>query len=320
MAETEGGGSAYVAGAERVRDAAKWLLGAFGAIATVLVAGSQLSSIGALDDGKRLVVAVVAAVVALVGLAAASWLVVDIMLPSAALLPEIAANDALKQKIDLLPELLQGNHSVDNLQRDYELALELRLEAVRKNYSMPPEASDDEVKAAGNLVVVLGQAVQAVEGYAAYKNLDSKLRDNRRLPLFGLAGLVAMAIIVFAWASNPPEKPKPEEAATSLAGLRLDGVSLRGAELAKANLVGISLSGADLRGANLSSTDLRNADLSEADLRGADLSGADMSNTDLTDAQTSGSLLSDVVWSNTSCPDGSQSTDDPEKTCLGHDI
>lgn len=318
MAETDTSGSAYARGAERVRDAAKWLLGAFGAIAAVMVAGSQLSSIGSMDDGKRLLVAILAAVVALAGLAIASWLILDIMLPSASSLTDISP--AIAKEIEDRPELLQGNESVASLKESYIQALQTRLDVVKKNYTIPPGASDVEVKAAGALVVVLGQAVQQVEGYAAYERLDDKLRDTPgRFLIFVLAGVVAAAIVLFAWAANPPEKPESPTSVTSLAGLQLAGASLRGAGLANADLARTSFAGADLRGADLAGASLDSADLSSSDLRGADLSGATLTNTDLTGAQVNGALLSGVVWGNTTCPDGSQSSDDPEATCIGHE-
>ena len=66
----------YQSGADRIRTTATWLTGALAAVATVMLAGTQLSSIGALsfsDDGWRLGAAVVSVVLAVVAVAYAIY-------------------------------------------------------------------------------------------------------------------------------------------------------------------------------------------------------------------------------------------------------
>jgi hypothetical protein len=206
MSQTESPSATYARGAERVREAAKWLLGTFGAIATVLVAGSQLSSIGSLKGGGRLVVAILAAAIALIGLGIAAWLILDIMLPSRASLRDVVLNEPTNKLAERYPELLHGLPTVEKLREEYTAALKKRLDVVKKNYHFPQGASDDEVKAAANWVIFLGQTVGEVEGVTAYLALESKLRNpRRRLFLFLLAAVIAGGIIIFAWAANPPE-------------------------------------------------------------------------------------------------------------------
>jgi Pentapeptide repeats (8 copies) len=319
MSQSEAATSSYARGAERVRDAAKWLLGAFGAIATVLIAGTQLSSIGSLNGSGRLVLAIVAAVVALIGLGVAAWLALDIMMPSPASLQEVVSKEPKNKLAETHPELLQGFDSVEDLKNDYVAALKTRKDTVEKHYQMPPLASADEVKAAGNLVQVIGQAVQEVEGITAYIALESKLRDpGRRGRLFFLAAAVAAGIMLFAWAANPPET-EPQGVAPDLSGLQLDDVSLAGAQLENANLERASFEDSDLRGADLTNANLTNATLTTADLRGAELQDADLTNADLTGAMLAGAHLGGVTWANTTCPDGSLSDEDPTLTCVGHD-
>ncbi len=106
-------------------------------------------------------------------------------------------------------------------------------------------------------------------------------------------------------------------------GCDLQGVVLRGANLAKASLAGVILYNADLRysdlgTANLSKADLRKATLCGADLRGANLRGvdlrearlisanlrhADLSGANLTDARNANS--SGAKFCNTTMPNGS---------------
>jgi Pentapeptide repeats (8 copies) len=325
MAESGASESAYSRGADRVRDAAKWLLAAFGAIATVLVAGSQLSSIGELDDGKRLTVAILGVVLALVGLGVASWLVLDIMMPSFASLSDVVRIDDKRESKQKLarryPELLHGYDSLAKLKKDYQRALKDRREKAFGNYKMPPTVSDDEVKAAGNRVVVIGQAVEAVENITAFQSLEDKLRrPARRVWLFALAAVVALGIGLFAWAAHPPEtQAEPQQAPVSLSGLHLVHSSLVGAQLPGVNLQRTWLIAADLRGANLEAANLTGARLRDADLRGVDLTGANLTDANLRGARLQRALVTGAVWANTTCPDGTKSDMDADKTCTKHE-
>jgi hypothetical protein len=329
---------AVAKGVDRVREAAKWLIGAFAAIGGVLIAGSQLSSLGGLEGG-RLLLAVLAAVLALVGLALAIWLVFDIMLPSQATLHDLVeAERRGDQGLGTIardhPELLQGySKKVAGLQSSYRAALIQRRRALEGNYQTPPTVSDDEVLRANNRVTSIGYAVDAVLSVAVYLALDRKLRSqSRKWLLFAAALGTAVAIIGFVFAANPPQDD--EAGGDTTAGLQLDGAllpnaSLAGQDLSNANLEATTLSdadlraadlrdatitnarweGADLRGANLNGADLRNSDLSQADLRGADLSEADLTNADLAEADLAHAKMSGITWSNTTCPDGALSED-----------
>jgi hypothetical protein len=84
MNASAGGSDNLEKAAERLRDAAKWLIGAFGAVAAVIFAGLTASNLGKLTTetpGHRLTLALVGAVVAIVGIAYA--LAVAIRLASA---------------------------------------------------------------------------------------------------------------------------------------------------------------------------------------------------------------------------------------------
>jgi uncharacterized protein YjbI with pentapeptide repeats len=70
-----------------------------------------------------------------------------------------------------------------------------------------------------------------------------------------------------------------------------------------ANLTGSNLTKANLSGANLSGANLTNANLTGANLKGANLHTA---------------TLTGVIWNNTTCPDGTNSSSNVGKTCVGH--
>lgn len=75
------------------------------------------------------------------------------------------------------------------------------------------------------------------------------------------------------------------------AALDLDGVSLRGTDLADQRLPGIDLAGVDLRHARLAGCDLAGARLAGADLEAADLRRADLRGADLAGARLQGARL-----------------------------
>ena len=305
----------FQASGDRMRETAKWLAAIFGAIAGVLIAGTQLSSMGSLPVGPRLYAAIGGASLALVGILVVIWFLLDIMLPSQIALDEI--NDARrsdkrsdKKKKDLA-RFLESNTSVlapysslDALLDTYTKDLNARQKALDKYYSCLSEKRDeDDEEVKKREVAAKGATTRASQsdrkvGYVA--KLLSAEQQRRRFgtgqkvaALLG-ASVVALGIGVFAWAANPGEDDSAD--GPELAGATLSEAGLTGADFANANLAGAKLNDANLVGADLSGADLSDADLSGADLRGAD--------------------LDDVTWSNTTCPDATNS-DSHKSTCEG---
>ena len=68
----------------------KWLIASLGAIGAVLVAGSQLSSLGSLPLGVRFATAVIAASVAFVSVLFAIWLVTGLLAPERYYISDLA--------------------------------------------------------------------------------------------------------------------------------------------------------------------------------------------------------------------------------------
>lgn len=271
---------------ERIRDAAKWLIAASAAVGAVLIAGSQLSSIGQLDLGRRLYAAIGGVALALMAVVFAMWVAVQVLRPIGVTLKELqdhwAANDRADVKFFHKNPGQLGYSSPTDLRTAREQAWQEREdkrvaldaasgEAARKTAQEQFDAADDEYERINSDVLSILQNAQ-------YQLLQDKF--NKTLwKLLAAAVLAAGGIMVFAWAANPP---KPPSVTTSLRNAHLIG--------------------ADLRDANLAGADLTGADLTDANLRGADLSNA---------------VVKDVTWLNTTCPDGTNS-DDAGKTCRGH--
>ena len=286
-------GGPLTAANDSIRNAAKWLIASSAGVGVVLVAGSQLSSIGALEtcvsptqSCARLPVAVLAALVALGAVCYAVWRTVQLLLPVGVPIGDLSARwDAAEPEADVV--FLKGNKEYLGFDSPAELeqAREQAWRAKRDADRGVAQAAAADLPSAKATAAVeqaefdrLQSLVVRVTDIAQHERLKAQFADV--LPHLLAAALVgALGILAFAWAANPPA-----------------------AVAASADLSGADLSGADLRETDLSGTDLTDADLSGADLEGADLEDA---------------ALKDVVWSDTTCPDGTNS-DDHDGTCTGH--
>ncbi len=99
-----------------------------------------------------------------------------------------------------------------------------------------------------------------------------------------------------------------------------------GANFSNAQLEVANFSNANLSNANLTGTNLQGASFSYADLTNANFSNANLSDfiipptvgSGTSHADFTGAVLTGVIWSNTICPDGTNSDNDPNHTCVGH--
>jgi hypothetical protein len=282
---------------QQIRDAAKWLVGSFAAVGAALIAGSQLSSIGKLPacapssvGCARLWVAVLGAVLALVGVVWAVWIGVGLLAPIRLQVGDLKAQwkpgqpiyDYFKQN----PSQLQDFGDFEDLERQENAAYarfdELNAQLIEAEGTRREELSQDldDAEVILNDVLARSDDVVTIANHIEYVHTFRKVALGR---LIRAAALAAVGIVAFAWAANPSTSPPSA-----------------------------SLRQADLSGADLSGVNLRGADLTGATLEGADLTGADLQGADLTDAD-----IDDVVWSNTTCPDG-VSSNDAGGSCENH--
>lgn len=281
-------GSEYSASRELVRTAAKWLVAGLGGIGIILVAGSQLSSIGALPgDSPRLYLSIGGVVVGLLAILWAMWRVIDVLAPSRwafeDLVKEWEATDPAKVGQHGLKHWRSSKrHPVGRFMRDHQTTF--------GNMHSPVyilslyEESEPDRDGLDDLVTLMDTLLDK----AATVSLQARFRTLRRQIASGVI-LGAAGIILFAWAANPPP---------------IDNLppSLQNADLSHADLRGASMGLANMTGANFSGANLEGSDFSRAKLEGA-------------------------TWSDTICPDGTNSDSririDPEGkmtdgTCEGH--
>lgn len=268
----------------------KWLVAALGAIGAILVAGSQLSSLGSLPLGARFVTAVIGATIALVCVLVSIWLVMGLLAPERYYMSDLAKEweeyEELKKKssrraarrfpvsawFEDHTDYLGGQATPAKVHDSWRSK-----EAELEKATSTRERERLEAESALHLASVDG--VVAMANYQRNRVTFKRMR----IPLGFLMSLAAIGIGIFAWAANPAEKGPP---------------SLRNGDL----------QGADLSGAFLGYADLTGADLTDANLQGANLTGA---------------KVSDVIWANTICPDGTNSddvarADGTKGTCEGH--
>jgi hypothetical protein len=307
--------------ADQIRDAAKWLIGAFAAVGAALIAGSQLSSIGKLTvcahftlECDRLWLALIGAAVGLGGVVWAIWIGVSLLTPDqmspSALQREWDRGDKsiVRRFFEENRDYLQGFSDFNDIhtrrKEKYEEFDRLDERNATAGEGEIPELNES-LEFATDEINELNARAESLLDLANQVHFTYYFRTTAIRKILLAATLAAVGIVVFAWAGNPGPAPKQVSAHLRnavLKGDHLQGVNLRDAELRGANLSRADLTGADLRGADLEDSILYKATLAQADLEGADLTGAD---------------VSEATWSKTTCPDGTTS-DDVGGTCENH--
>ncbi|GAB2619673.1 hypothetical protein [Pseudactinotalea suaedae] len=193
---------------DRIRESAKWLTASVGAVAAVLVAGTQLSSIGSLALGStRFWVVVVGGLLALAGVGAVLWSTIAALTAPAVGLhaltgakPPPGVEDALAD-----PYLLAGRADAAALAADYRDAIAARAQAFREHYADP---DDQALRTAAQIadadVTHLDGLVGTLLDVTAYQALAQQWRRSRTTLVAG-AAVAAIGISMVAWAANPPE-------------------------------------------------------------------------------------------------------------------
>jgi hypothetical protein len=170
---------------DRYRDLAKYLIGILAAVGALLVAGTQLSSIGELswhDDRARLIGSVLGLIAALV---AVIWIVrraLNVLRPVDLSLQAVARDAKLRSAIENEPEQLGGAQSIDTLI------------ALVTTSPVTSAAERDQWRH------VAGQ----VTDHAAYLEMQRRF-DRAWREMIGAAAVGAIGIVVLAWAANPPK-------------------------------------------------------------------------------------------------------------------
>lgn len=198
----------------QVRTTAKWLIGAFGAIAAALIAGISLSDLGKVHGTGYVVAAFVSVVVALLSATIAIVATARVLTPPTILLDEIEpiVGPLVAKDITLLRG--QGTELHELLMRYKQVYTDYagEGEAVEDDATdgahtgTPPEedaAEDDEPGENGELAQIL--ALDSVIQYLRALALAEKVRKafRRSLSVVVVAVVIAgLSVTTFAWAAS----------------------------------------------------------------------------------------------------------------------
>ncbi|MDT0164619.1 hypothetical protein Q9R32_03515 [Actinotalea sp. AC32] len=217
-----------------------WLVGALGAVASLMVAGTQLTSIGGLsweEDRPRLLAAggsvtlAVVLVVAAVGLL--TWATMPGRLSDLERLDELAAGSPrgeVASSVARDSSYHRGTGSLPDLLTALTTARGALYEAKSRLHDADLAAAreaDDDARAArsahadrvrAEVAVLTARNDDLRLGARAAVQLDSHLRTRRRVvgvswTVLVVAVVVAACLVLFAWAANPPEDPDAAEPA-----------------------------------------------------------------------------------------------------------
>lgn len=214
--------------AQRTRDAAKYLVAAFGAVGAVLVSGLSLT---ALPSGRHPVIAAVAVLVAVVAIITAVVLVIRVILPDVMTPSELAAiqqkdpNDKLIRFLNSNKELYGGQSpdlvsfrdryaaALDKRAQGFDAYIAALSESPRNPATVAATRKTSEVAAAQ--ARFLDEVVQHLLEVAVFVRLQR--RFSRVWAPIAVAALVVVgAAAVYAWASTAPSKASPSPVPTPI--------------------------------------------------------------------------------------------------------
>jgi hypothetical protein len=209
-------GSELDASADRIRETAKWLIVSFAGVGSVLVAGSQLSSLGSLEPwSDRFLVALAGVAVALVAVVVAIYKVSTVLVLDPLSLRTLATSrDATVAEIrrDLEgDDSLVPRGSLDSLYKDYHGAVVAQLDTYDAYRAGPTPSTLGTAQGADAYAQTQSALAQNVLAVARLLRVSKAFKDQRKW-LFGMTVVGAAGIVTFAAAANPPEEPAPEPA------------------------------------------------------------------------------------------------------------
>jgi|GEM_PF-6534562 len=211
--QTGASGSSLGEAAQRIRDAAKYLIATFGAVGAVLVSGLSLT---ALPSGRHPIWAAIAVFVAVLAIAAAIALVIQVMVPTQMTLTQLAKltkehpNDELAQFIGSNEELFGGQGTdVAEFRDRYVEALNKRAKTFEEYLGAPQDlAKEAASEVASARTQFMDQAMGQLLEVAVFYQL--KRRFARAFPMIAAAALVVvLCAAAYAWASSKPASASP---------------------------------------------------------------------------------------------------------------
>jgi hypothetical protein len=221
MADDKPAAGPATAAIERIRETAKWLIAAFGALGSALIASLQLQDIGELS-GREEVLALVGFGLGIVGVLVALVTTATVLAAARVSIDDLEDPDSrLSRYVREATDLLGGAGSTADVLTEYREASRLRQEAYRKQldavYDRPDEDVADEAAREYEYAVRRIELVNpVVEGILDAGLFDIVRRHWRRRTIPGIVGGVLLAVGGMGlFATTVTEKPpEAQEAVT----------------------------------------------------------------------------------------------------------
>lgn len=231
-AANDGASNAALSGsADRLRETTKWIVAAFAAIGTLLVAGTQLSAIGDVDWNLwRGVAALGGAVVAVLGISLAVWHASRVLTAGPIALADVTearASIAVRTLIVDNVSLRAGYPTVSNLQTEYDRTVQDRTTAAIALFgaAAPTSAQRQAYRNATNEYRFLDGAIALLLRNASELEVREQFKSARPW-LFVGAMLAGAGIGFFTWGVNPPEASKEAPKSVTVTPLDIATVNL----------------------------------------------------------------------------------------------
>jgi hypothetical protein len=188
---------------DRYRDLAKYLITIFAGVGALLIAGTQLASIGDLsfeDEPERVIAVIAGLILAVAAITAVVGLALKVLRPVEMTFDEVIADTKLRARIDGRTSLLGGAGSLEEIRANLETSA--LIEEDRESWYAVAEA---------------------VVAHAAYLRARDTF-EGTWWPLLGAGIVGAIGITAFTWGANPPAdstnspvvEPAPVEVEISL--------------------------------------------------------------------------------------------------------
>ena len=193
---------ANVTAISTVRETAKWLIAAFAAVAAALISGIQISHIGDLEFGGRLMVAVIAFAIGLICIGGSIWSVIPVLSPFAISLKELATENKYRSLRNRIEEerkdILVDFEDIGKLNSCLEETRN-KLLTTRKECQVAYANAKNEYERANNIKNI-------IMDFAAFEIVTDKFHYAVSNISVGVAG-TALSILAFAYAANPSHIP-----------------------------------------------------------------------------------------------------------------
>jgi hypothetical protein len=209
-----------------LRDTAKWIISGIAVATAGVIAGTSLSSLGALDIGGRFFAAVAAAALGYVGLGYLFASALAVIVPRDHTLQEIA----------------DGTDISARWQREIEKKIQpmlwpAKIKTLKEfvEYASGPK-NDDGTPLLGKGLVTFNMARRWIEARA--KSVERELQFRRlKRRTFAITPLIALAFIGFSWAANPKEQLRRVPTIEKIVEVNQDDIATLRSALANAACV-----------------------------------------------------------------------------------